>query len=890
MITLEKQQQTKTKNFNTMKKTILLAAIAFCCVVAKAAEPFDGIMGRIQAENEGTYSVTSLDATVAKHLSNQLATGRFSDINYADTEGRTKDWESLMHIDHTKDMAFAYTMPASSYFESTELYDKIVLALNSWVNNHPTVCSNWWFNDIPEPQRLGILLIQLRKGKRQEHATLEASLITNRIRPGWSRGSAYFTGANRTDVATAWVYGYCLTENTTGLRTAVTEVYQPLAFVTGEGLQYDFSYFQHGNQLYIGGYGDELIKGNTLIASYVAGTGYDMPEAKRDLLSTFMRNTWLPSIRGEWMFWNITGRGMSRPGTIHKKGEASIYVERMISIDPDNAEEFRAALKRMRGEEAASYAVEPRGTHFFRGDYTLHVRPQFSVDLRLLSTRTKTIECGNSENLKNYYLSDGSMSITTHGKEYGDIFPTWSWTRIPGVTSPQVPTVGMGGDMGATGTSTFAGGASDSLYSVSAYTYTAGTNGTVSGNKTGVGGSKGWFFFDNEVVCLGTNLTSDVSVQNYNIFTTLNQCHRNGTVSFSVNSHTDSLPAGEEIQLSSPNWVLHDGVAYLFPNGGSVGVVNKTQSGTWYDINHSYSRDTVKHNVFTLYLDHGKQISKAKYAYIIAPGLSTAAEVDAYNSRRNIRILSNTDNIQAVKNTELNIWQIIFYVAGTFNDGEVTITADRPCALILKRKGVDYTLHVADPGQRGVAIKITANLPFVNEQVVKTFSFASGTYAGATQATSILGNTENVMLLDITTSAGITVLSPVGVSPYVYIKNTPVVVQFVVLEGYENPEVKVNGALTGAVLDGGIYGVRLSNTSEDIALTISAKLKSTDPDPDPETAVGDIDPNDPVVSQRYYTLMGQEVREPTQTGVYIVKRTHASKKVSVRKQLITINY
>jgi chondroitin AC lyase len=769
------------------------------------------IMRRIQDDNEKEYSnLDNLASNVAVYLDSLLtnSAGRhyFKDVNYADTEGRTHGWYAIEHIDRLKDMAFAYTLPGCSYYENTDLHGKIVSLLEYWAYNHPPANSNWWHNWIPEPKKLGIIMMQMRKGKLKVSTELETKLISERMKPGTHPGDSYFTGANRIDIATHWIYSALLKKDAVMLPRATGEIYSPLEFTTGEGLQSDYSFFQHGQQLYIGGYGDEMVNGVTLIASYVAGTEFAIPDGRRDMLGNFMRKTWLPSIRGQYLMWNITGRGMSREWALTKNG-ASVLTDRMMAIDPDNAQEYEAAGKRMDGKENAGYGVAAKSAHFHRGDYTLHNRAKFSANVRLVSSRTRVIEYGNYENLKNYYLSDGSMNIVTHGGEYYNIFPFWDFTRIPGVTTPQRPFVldpnhvyksdgsgnpytPSGGNMNSSsnGTSTFAGGVSDSLYSVTAFNYSPNST---SSYASGVGGKKGWFFFDDEIVCLGAGITTSTSVSDYNIFTTLNQTHLNGNVTHSIGGTSATLPdQTEQIYTETPNWVYHDSVGYFFPQGGNVGVSNKTQHGNWHDINWSARDEAVQGDVFTLYIDHGKKATNPSYAYIVAPGIA-ADQLDDYAANPPVEILSNTDAMQVVHHKELGIWSMIFYKSGTFTGSDLKVQALNACALLLKDKGDHYTLHVADPG-RTSSVRLKVTIP----------------------ATATQGTTFNCSFN--TSTPGIT-------NAYIFSLQT--------------------------------------------------------------VGITEVEINDPVVDVQYYNLQGLEIREPSISGIYIVKKTYASKKTVKNKEL-----
>lgn len=104
---------------------------------------------------------------------------------------------------------------------------------------------------------------------------------------------------NRTDIALHWIYRSCLSRNDKDLVYALENVYNPIVYTTGEGFQHDNSYFQHGQQLYIGGYGDEILKGVTQVAMYTRGTRFAIPQDKLELLNKFMRETYYATIRGQ---------------------------------------------------------------------------------------------------------------------------------------------------------------------------------------------------------------------------------------------------------------------------------------------------------------------------------------------------------------------------------------------------------------------------------------------------------------------------------------------------------------------------------------------------------------------------------------------------------------
>lgn len=568
---------------------------------------------------------------------------------------------------------------------------------------------NWWHNQISEPQKLGVLLIQMRIGKKQIPQELETKILKRIQETGGD--PAKWTGANRTDIALHWIYRSCLTQNEADLKTAIDNVFNPVVYTTEEGFQHDNSYFQHGEQLYIGGYGDEILKGVTQVASYALGTQYQLDKEKVELLSKFMRETYYRTVRGQNMSFDVVGRSVSRPGLLNKRTTAT-YAKRMIDIDPTHADEYKAIIARLNRKQPADYQVTASHTHYFRGDYSLHVRPQYNFDVRLASTRTKKCEYGNKENLKTYFMSDGCTNITQTGDEYFNIFPVWNWCHIPGTTAPQLEKVPMDPKAwGVLGTSTYAGGVSDSIYGATAYAY-MDTNPEVN-----TGAKKSWYFFDNEVVCLGAGIQS---TSTYPVHTTVNQCFLKGGILVDKGDKEETLANGSHT-LQAPQWVLHDKIGYFFPQKEEVFLTAQTQSGRWYDINTSKSKKEEKMDVFTLGINHGVGPKDGSYAYIVVPGKTSAQEMKAYQKKNAIEILSNNPKIQAVRNTKLNVWMVTFFEAGTFTHKELSVTVDKPCILMIKDiTSKSANLHIADPGQTQSPIQVELKIGKKNKHSLQT--------------------------------------------------------------------------------------------------------------------------------------------------------------------------
>lgn len=629
----------------------------------------------------------SLDKSVEVFLTLLNNEGAYSDVDYK-TNVRT-NWVPLKHLDRMILSALAYTNNKSRYYESEHLKQKINSMLSYWHQVQPR-SRNWYQNEIGEPQRMGqFLLLMNCLGKEKLPADLFEKSVERLMLKGGDPGKQ--AGANRVDVALHWMYRACLTNDAGLLKTAMDYIYSTVVYTKGaEGIQTDHSFTQHGRQLHVGAYGDVFIGGTTKACSYAAGTPFAIPAEKLNILVRLVKDTYLNTIRGEYISYNVIGRASTRPNATRKSGHVSI-MNRMIMLDPDNRKSYEDAIARVSGEKTPAFGVLPHSNHFFRSDYTLHKRPQFTVDLRMVSTRTARNEYlrDNGEGIKQYFMSDGSTGIFVKGDEYDNIFPVWDYAKVPGVTNPQLPEIPQAKTYIKMGQTPFAGGVTDSLYSVSAYRYT--DQDTLYGINTSA--NKAWFFFDDEVVCLGNGIQS---TSDYPVHTTLNQCLLTEEVIVSSKGKQKQLPKGDYTFEKSPEWIYHNGVGYFIPAGGNVNLSLNTRQGKWTDINTNYSDEVIQKDIFTLSLDHGVKPQDASYAYIIVPGV-TEGEVKNYNPK-NIAILSNNDSIQVACHRKTGIYGMVFSKALTYKNRDVSITVNAPCIILLKDAHADNpVIHVSDP-------------------------------------------------------------------------------------------------------------------------------------------------------------------------------------------------
>ncbi|MBD8487771.1 DNRLRE domain-containing protein [Echinicola sp. CAU 1574] len=724
-----------------MKSKFYLLAISLICWTTmsfgRQQTDFDLIIDQVFDDFQAGTSTSSLDANVGNLLNTLDTAGYWSNIDYSSNSQTA--WEPVYHFNRLSEMAKAYSREGSAYYGDTLLKSRIIKASEYWLNLSPQPSStNWFYRTITIPNAVGRMLVCFRKSPEGISQSLENDLI-NLMTKGVSLYNAPSkNGSNRTDVGQHYIIRGCLTENQTLLQNAIDFIGESIVIANGEGIQADGSYAAHGQQLYIYGYGLEFIQGIRNIAIYVAGTQYQIAPEKIAIFSNFVRNGFIKTSRGKYVDFNVFGRGVSRPNT-GRANTSQVSKVKLFDL-PAYTSFYDTVISRMNGSEDPSFGVQAEHFNYWNTDYAVHHRPGYMFGLRTVSTRTMKSEMGNGENLKGTYLTEGATYIAVNGDEYYNIFPAWEWNKVPGTTVPEITNYPTRSSWGTNpGKSAFVGGVSDGKYGANVFAM----------DDYNTQAKKAWFFFDDEIVCLGAGISSSASQK---INTTMNQSLLDGDVVVSESGSIQTLSEGLHNYSSGLDWVWHDSVAYLFPQGGNIRLSNDVQTGNSYDINHSYysSNDPISKDVFKLWIDHGLSPSNDHYEYIVVPGMNSAAAMSSYDDS-NIVVLANTDSVQVVKHAALDIWQLAFYKAGIFEAEGVKVKVDKP--LVLQLKGVssgEVEVFAAEPTQSaGISARIGLEADGFDGMKMLDLEFPSGLMAGSTVSGTIDNNSPDYEEIEI---------------------------------------------------------------------------------------------------------------------------------------------
>jgi len=601
--------------------------------------------------------------------------GSWPDIDYQDRS--RSGWKTVRHLSNVAALARAYRSPGSKLQGDETLRRAVLSSLDYWLS-HDFQNSNWWWNQIGVPRALLPTLLLVENDLSAEQRS-RAFTILRRAKIG-------MTGQNLVWVTEITAVRGILENDPELVATAYRRIAGEIRLSAGEGMQADFSFHQHGPCLYNHGYGAAFAGDCSEIATQVAGTRFAFPEEKIALLASLILDGSQWMARGSVTDFGAEGREITRRGqTAHYLSTAA---RNMLQLPTGREAEFRVLAARASGQPAPPLVGN---RHFWRSDLTTHHRPGYYTSARMFSTRVANTDMPcNGEGLKSHHIADGCNMLLRTGREYQEIFPVWDWLKIPGTTAEQ--RAELSGSPRRMGKTSFVGGVSDGAYGLAAFEL----------QRDGLSARKSWFFFDDEYVCLGAGITCDSENP---VVTTLNQCNLAGDVLIGKDGRVRKLDSEPDLP-DNPDWLWHDEVGYVLLAPGAVRLHNGLQRGSWCEINHEYSKETIARDVFTAWIDHGRRPQNAAYAYLVVPGIA-ADTLATYVGRSPVKILRNAPSLQAVMHEKLRIAGLAFYEPSEVEiRAGLTVAVDTPCLVLLKESPEKLAVCVSNPRNEQATVQL----------------------------------------------------------------------------------------------------------------------------------------------------------------------------------------
>ncbi|ROT83082.1 protein containing Polysaccharide lyase family 8, central [Penaeus vannamei] len=474
---------------------------------------------------------------------------------------------------------------------------------------------------------------------------------------------------------------------------------------TGDG------YLEHTlSNIYNSAYGRELLVHTSNLFSWYTGTSMDFENATIEgLFGAYLEcQQWL--FRGHTSEPTTCGRHLTdgEIATRNGTGGAILAAGRNLLKLGRHVEEVESVLHRYDNVVPDAEHALVGNKFFFNSDLTVHQRREYMASVRVLSNRTSRPESWPpSQNGDGYFQGDGFLTVLVDSEEYGkpkaEVFLVYDWARVPGVTNVYTKDI----PQYLTGTYkaerffnnvTYSGGVSDGMVGAVAMT----TNRPYEPLRH----LKSWFFFDDVIVALASDVTlGGDDVTGESVVTTLAQLAYNGTYVLGTASGEEASPGWGSHEEAQPTWLHHRSVGYVFLNGDE-------QLFTLADTR-AHGEDEI--DVFTAWLDHGPSPEGAGHAYAVLP----AADVDKtrlFAAEPDVEVLSRTASLHAVCHGPSQTIGAAFVQAGELTSScgpsaEVSLLVDTPCLALVSvssesADAAELSVTLADPQQMYDVIRI----------------------------------------------------------------------------------------------------------------------------------------------------------------------------------------
>lgn len=521
----------------------------------------------------------------------------FADIDYKNGDRTT--WPAARHITRAERLAILYKKEADP--EKKEAYKNAVLGLiDHWIKADYQN-SNWWHNRLSGPNILGEIGI-LMKDDLNKQQLLKLSELVGRGCFTVSPVLYSHAGANAVDLAMSSIKFGALTGSGNAVKTAVNIVSGELKYSLAEGLKKDHTFFQHGNRIYMGGYGVEYITGMTEVIAMLDGSGYNFTAEQFEPFVSFILDGMRKMSFGSTLDPTTMGRSVSRVNAQPLKSIVGALNKLACVEEMPRKEELAAFAQSITNNVKQNYGLE----YFDVAKFLVINNEDFYFSFRGGSDTLVYSEIINDENVLGYNSSFPGVTTVMHtGSEYTDVAPIYDYSFVPGSTAVYETDEQLRAH-------------ADFTYRILPGTYCeASVPGAAAlGAKTtheGISMTVSCFATDNAAIILGAGM-KDSKGRAMN--TTLDQCRYAG--SFERDGNT----------------VTHNGIKYTVYSGGALSAAAEHRTGNWKRNNLTYPDIFAEGDMFTVSLENN-----GSYAY----------SVMSENTDAEFEIIVNTENVQAVK-------------------------------------------------------------------------------------------------------------------------------------------------------------------------------------------------------------------------------------------------
>ncbi|WP_127586801.1 polysaccharide lyase family 8 super-sandwich domain-containing protein [Paenibacillus koleovorans] len=690
-----------------------------------------------------------INGKASSNMALMNSSGGFTDYSYTAIP-TSSIVTATNHYNRLLQMASAFRMQGGTYYMNATLKNKIELGfqyMQSWIYNGAPKVGGWFEWEYGMTRKMGPALVLMQGYISNSIMTHQISALNYALTDHLHGYDVEVQGAGTNDIwtTTAHTFYAALTGNTTRMQDiydficdrivpdetlALKELYPPethgQAYKYYEFIKPDYSYHAHANILYTGGYGDSFARDAVKLQMFLKNTAYSMTARSIATIVDYMLEgyNWMLNDRNIDM--SASGRELSLktfsasfgfygtlalislPG-VPRYNELIAMAKRLFTEFSDSPlvfndyDHFPGSVNTVLNSSVPEQVLTGH-KHFQYSDFTVHRDADFYASVKMVSRRTKSGENTSNQGKKFYNVSDGVFYLMYDGNEYwkGNVRAAMNWDRLPG-TTVEVFNRGINDSrFSEYGEKNFTGGAYGDTYGVSAFDH--GAQGSVLEAK------KSYFFFDDEIVFLGSNINTPSGNTTETIVTQWPLSA--SSVPLYVNGTNVSSSMGWSSTLSGTTWASSDNTGYYFPGGQTIKANRLTQSGAWSDLRDGQNSTPVTQDFLTLYYDHGANASNQSYSYAVVPNV-TNAQMASYAGSSPYSVLAQTSTVHAVKDASTNAVGAVFWAASNVD----IVTVNQPSIVYYRENGGNFELSLNNPEHTTKTITVTVNKVLSNAQL-----------------------------------------------------------------------------------------------------------------------------------------------------------------------------
>lgn len=648
-------------------------------------------------------------------------------------------------------MAKAYRLRYGEWQNNPVLLEKITQGLR-FLNTHYYKAGvkewgNWWHWELGTPKDVHNILALL-------YEVLPSDVITSHL-----AATRYFTpmathlgagagadvssnpnyresmGGNRTDNTQVVLLRGILSQDEDEITQAIAALSPVVAYVSeSDGFYSDGSFIQHYDIAYNGTYGNVLLGGLGAQMSLMAGSPWAVTDPTLNEIYPIIFKSYAPLLFKGSMMEFVNGRAISRPKEQgHDVGHsvlASLFhyldgapmtyqlpLKTLLKthITQDTYRNFFDSINHVGNYQKAQLLLADEAVPVedaFDGlfpfpsmDRLTYRKGDWAFSLAMHSSRLGNFECMNRENRKGWFTGDG-MGYLYNGQldHYQDYWPVVDSYALEGTTvddQTMTPCEGQRNQIKGERKQDMDWVGMVALDGVGA----AGMD-FYNWDET-VTAKKSWFFFDEGVIHLGSDIQSQLGA---NVSTAI--INRKFDLQASPQLWVNQSRLDEPLTEQPVKHLLLTGleekntnIGYVFFEPTPLNIERSVRSGHWEDI--GTQSGTVSAKFVQASVKHAAD--QQDYGYVLLPN-ATQNDLIAFASDSPVKVLQQNEQahvvkIQSEKTVLANVW------AATPVQLTPQLTVEGKMALALKKEKGWQQVAVADPTQKQQQLTLTFNKP-----------------------------------------------------------------------------------------------------------------------------------------------------------------------------------